>query len=412
MAIRSKIFVLCAACVICMSVLGCSNKEYLKGIDDTESGATAEQYTEDKFADFEGFCASSGSGIYVKVTNMQGKRYNIYYYDYNKKINTIWCNKLQCAHDSEECSSYISFDSKYDTIYFHDGKMYKFKEDDAGVYLESFNADGSGQKRLANMMPADEKVLRFMPQKFYGGYFYYVILNEQKNLIVYRIGFSDDAVADRLFEMEPESDDGILVANFYVNDKNVYASVSARMESGDYKTTRYLFDLAGRNYGIIYKDQSGKVVCNDKMYIMKSAGVLTEFDSSGNEKDIEIKSLLGGPDKYQIYCNEKYIVFDNYSEAVQENVVRKVYIYEISTNILKECSLSAVEKKVKEEAGTVVVFGTDADSFNMMAGAFCLGIDGSGYYINYPFSSNIIRVRLDSSLWDEMGEYSIIEMEE
>lgn len=413
MAVRSKIFVLCATCVICMLVSGCSNKEYLKDVNNTESGSNTEQYKEDKFADVKGRYASSESGLYVKLTNMPGKCYNIYYYDYNKNISTVWCNKLQCSHDSEECASYISFDSKYDSIYFYDGKLYKFKEDDAGVYLESFNADGSGQKKLANMVPADEKILQLKPQKFYGEYFYYVILNEQKNLIVYRIGLSDDAVADRLFEMEPESDESILVANFYVNDKNVYASVSARLESGEYKSTRYLYDLTERKSSIIYKDQSGKIVCNDKMYIMKSAGILTEFDSSGNEKDIEIKGLSQGPDKYQIYCNEKYIVFDNYLEVVRENAGRKIYIYEISTNILKECSLSAVEEKVKEEAGTVVVIGTDTDSFNIMIAANPVGIDGSGYYINYPFrSNNIIRIRLDSSLWDELGEYSVVGVED
>ncbi len=407
---KSNTFILCIICIICILFSGCSNKEYLKGIDDAESGSAAEQYAEDRFTDVNGRYASSESGLYVRLTNMPRKCFNIYYYDYNKNLRTIWCNKLQCAHDSEECSSYISGDSKYDSIYFYDGKLYKFKEDDAGVYLESFNADGSGQKKLANMVPSDEKILQLKPQKFYGEYFYYVILNEQNNLIVYRIGLSDDAVADRLFEMEPESDEGISVANFYVNDKNIYASASARLENGEHKTIRYLYDLTERKRSIIYKDQSGKIVCNDKMYIMKSAGILTEFDSSGNEKNIEIKSLPGGPDKYQIYCNEKYIVFDNYLEVVHENVGRKIYIYEISTNILKECSLSAVEKKVKEEKGTVVVIGTDADSYNIMTAAFPAGIDGSGYYINYPFRSNIIRIRLDSSLWDELGEYSIIEM--
>lgn len=411
---KSKIFILCMLCVICMSFAGCVDKGYLKNIDNTESGSAAEQFTEDRFADFEGFCASSGSGIYVKATNEQGNCYNIYYYDYNKNISTVWCNKLQCSHSSEECSSYISFDSKYDSIYFHDGKLYKIKEDDAGVYLESFDADGSGQNRLTNMMPEDEKVLRFMPQKFYKGYFYYVILNEQKNLIVYRIGLSDNASADRLFEMEGESDKDASLAKFCVNDKYIYASTSVRMESGEYKATRYLFDLAERKYSIIYEDRGGKVIFNDKMYIMESAGVLTEFDGSGNEKNIELKDLPEDPDKYEIYCNEKYIVFDNYFTARRENTHRKIYVYEINTGILKEYNLSPIEEKVKKEAGTVVVFGTDPDSFNNMVFALPIGIDGSGYYIANPGggTSEFIRFRLDSSLWDELGEYSTIEMEE
>ncbi len=410
---KSKIFILCMICTICMLASGCSNKEYLKGIDDTGSGGTAEQYAEDRFTDFEGFCASSGSGIYVKVTNRPEKCYNIYYYDYNKNISTVWCNKLQCSHNSEECSSYISLDSKYDSIYFHDGKLYKFKEDDAGVYLESYNADGSGQMKLANMIPADEKILQLKPQKFYGEYFYYVILNEQKNLIVYRIGLSHDAVADRLFELEGESDKDASLAKFCINDKYIYASTSVRLESGEYKATRYLFDLAERKYDIIYEDRDGKVIFNDKMYIMESAGVLTELDSSGNEKDIEIKGLPQEPDKYLIYCNEKYIVFDNYFTAIRENIGRKIYVYEINADILKEYNLSVIEEKVKEESGTIIVFGTDADSFNRMAYAFPIGIDGSAYYIVNPGgNSEFIRFRLDSSLWDELGEYSVVGVED
>jgi len=388
----------CIAGIACMLLAGCSNKDYLKNTIGTTQAenATGEVYREDRFSNVSGLCASSESGVYVQVINMKKKCRNIYYYDFAAGTASVWCNKLQCTHDGRDCVSYIEGSSTYKDLYYSGGHLYKIVEEDAGLFLEGYQKDASAMDIRLSLLPKGETAVALKYPRFYKSCLYYWILNQSNQYACYRLDVSKTAEPELLFEAQEDMSVRISPDLIHVNDSVLRTGFTVWNNEGEgYKKNRYCLDINSKKLEIERNVQPARRYANDKLYV-QSANGLTVIDSQGHSQELTIDGISGELDSYAMLCNERYLTFDNYSEAAKGKAERKIYVYEIATGQLRQYALDVLAAKVD------------------LKWAMPVGMDANAYYVMHPkgSDSNLIRFRLDSMQWEEFGEYSEILVDE
>lgn len=100
--------------IICILLSGCGKKVYLEDYTKPVDEGENVEYEQDRFTflgESSGRRASSGNGLYYIERNNEDRRNefsNIYYYDFNQKKSNIWCNKIDCNHNTSACTSYTT----------------------------------------------------------------------------------------------------------------------------------------------------------------------------------------------------------------------------------------------------------------------------------------------------------------
>lgn len=82
-------------------------------------------------------------------------RYLMYFDENSKEIIPV-CGKADCEHNSMTCNAYLG-NAQFlpDSIYFYKGNVYLIAYHDGKSYLTQVNADGSGRKEIAELLPSD-----------------------------------------------------------------------------------------------------------------------------------------------------------------------------------------------------------------------------------------------------------------
>jgi len=391
----------CIAGIACLLLSGCSNKDYLKekdAIGTTEAENTAkETYREDRFSNVSGVCASSESGVYVQVINMKKKCRNIYYYDFAAGTASVWCSKLQCTHDGKDCVSYIEGSSTYEDLYYNNGHLYKIVEEDAGLFLEGYQKDASAMDIRLSLLPKGETAVALKYPRFYKSGLYYWILNQSNQYACYCLDVSKTAEPELLFAAQEDMSVRVSPDPIDVNDSVLRTGFTVWNNEGEgYKKNRYCLNINSKKLEIERDAQPVRGCANDKLYSVQSANGLTVVDSQGHSQELTIDGISGELDSYIMLCNERYLTFDNYFEAINDRAERKIYVYEIATGQLRQYALDALAAKVN------------------LKKAMPVDMDANAYYVMHPkgSGSGLIRFRLDSSQWEEFGEYSEILVDE
>ncbi|MEG0736776.1 MAG: hypothetical protein RR441_07900 [Longicatena sp.] len=95
----------------------------------------------------EGFSTEDGFYHMVMVDNEKGEtRYNIRYFDYASKQEVYLCDKPQCSHDNDSCTSYLPLGG-LTSLFVSNNHLYLLKNPSMGNVVK---ADGSIEKEQGN----------------------------------------------------------------------------------------------------------------------------------------------------------------------------------------------------------------------------------------------------------------------
>lgn len=170
---------------------------------------------------------------YYYITNEEKQR-NIKYFDYSAKKEIYLCNKPNCNHNTEECSSYLSHTSNYDLFVYNNN-----------IYLIT----GAGQTIITSMSNETGTQL----------------VSNTKTPSIYKMNL-DGTNRTKLFEcpsgVEIGTDfiyDGENIYTFFIKSKKVYTSENSyelvenekKLVKINLKTQKYETIFDGKNKTIL-----------------------------------------------------------------------------------------------------------------------------------------------------------------
>ena len=361
---------------------GCGNQEYINDYKANEeilsgSGYKQTETAKEKVSDDEynymmnnnSYITANESGLYYIALNRERI---VRYYDYSGKMENVWCNKLDCKHNTSRCAAYILYqnESKY-FLQYHKDKLYLMNYKDDGIYLERYDMDGSNEIRIGNLYPDDITVANVYNGRFYKDKYYYFVTDTARNRHFYMIDLMQGSKAVKLFESK---DWGArkLSTYFCVNDNGI---LYREGKSANEITTLKQYDIKSNQSKVILEsDDQFEAECNDDIYVLKDGGVYRiengELVVVFEDEDIQYNNCY-------MYINGKYIVIDHRNDDGTNNAYegqRYFYVYSIADKTMKKLDMAsdcmvynkANEKEEAKAVPSLSVIGLCNDNFYYM----------------------------------------------
>ncbi len=411
--------------LIILNLSACGKEAYL---DDYENDTVQEAKGEDREDRFtflhegNGRLCTNGKGLYnIKMLGEDGRPVSpqIYYYDYATNKSSLWCSNVSCTHDSEECSAYV--EEEYEFIEYSNGYIYKIKTDDSGIYLVRYNEDGSNETKTMNLLKSINGSVKLSFGRIYRNYFYYIVRNEDKKIDFYRADLNKKDDTEYLFSRDA-SIDSIAPSGVFINDKNMYISSAQYIaDTKEYRRVVYQYNFSDKTLTeLVKRDDYYRSSANDNLYIFTMEKELFKVTEKGELLEVspgKFKSIKDG--KYGIYCNERYIVFEEDVELPYDSTDSMVYIYDIDKNILNGISVgelrgdkNTLEEKSDEQPEENL---KETDNGNMNDNTQNKEIDFVGiagitgnYYVMIDFTTGVYHmIELDSVSDEKISSWDI-----
>jgi hypothetical protein len=113
-----------------------------------------------------------------------------FFYDLESCSLVPWCDRADCNHRNIYCNAFFEKESYLQRIYYYDGKVYMISKDEDFYYIESFDKDGSNQKKECRLK-AIEGYETGVGIYFYNQYVYYHKSYNDETPGIYRRPVSD-----------------------------------------------------------------------------------------------------------------------------------------------------------------------------------------------------------------------------
>lgn len=315
------------------------------------------------------FASSENGFYYLSSGNTFG---TVYFYDIANKKSMPLCSRTDCNHRVKECTAYRAADEYYqEAILYDSGRIYMIATTDEGGYLDSWEEDGSGYKRVVKLW--DKCTYMSNYNKYFNriamihkGYFYYAWSDDYYTYNIARIKTDGSTKAEQMTSLKAtEPGEGAWGTFLYASGDNVYvmlnqhpASSSIHMIDTLTGENDILYDRVGYNRGIYVEDDKIYTIDYDK---------LCRIDALTGEEKILYELPYGGTffmssDGKHIYIDNYYIYLSTEGEAVSEDISidlkRTIYVLDMDGILVDEIILG--------ESDGHVFFGDERYMFAML----------------------------------------------
>ncbi len=365
---------------------GCDSYDYIEDFKNSEyqtkesspEASSIKESCYDKYARLSygnSMYATDNKGLFYIDNAGENANMRVNYYSYSDNTSVIWCNKLDCKHNSAECTAVVSPNESRPGDYFfqyHHDKAYKLIDDESGIDLYQFNPDGSNQIKIADLYPKELSGVRINSGCFYNNRYYYSVIDENSDVHFYQLELRENSEPQKLITQTYHGEK-LLNTAFYVNDKGMY--FWKNFPEGTVKHPNILckYDFEHQTVTEIFECNDGVRLCvNDDIYFLSDKNGLYKLNEKNQAELVwSSKALEINKNVCDIYANSKYIVID-YHSGIRNFVVegkRSYYIYDIENKTMEQFRLPEAIYQAKSEADYINSF------------MYVTGIDGSYLYL-------------------------------
>ncbi|MBQ2799958.1 MAG: hypothetical protein IJF03_01055 [Lachnospiraceae bacterium] len=268
---------------------------------------------------------------------------NIQFYDFNLKKTHILCNKPECTHEDEECSSYTGGV----TLRYAEGNLYYVAEEGTtgDVYFWRKSGDGSKTEKLFLLYHFDEPQVEIASTLFciHRDYVYYFLqgMEEGYSSVLYRRKLEKNAKIEVLEALESEAQD---YDEVYGCGNKIYYVLDSYEKDNRYMELRSYDIISGEKKTELKRMGLGEsyYIYNNKMFYTSEQNIC-ELDLKNGEDKVIMSGEFS--ESVFVHADDKYLYFDNSCdiekrldqlEHIEEKMKewyqdRKVYVYDKET---------------------------------------------------------------------------------
>ncbi len=275
--------------------------------DQKSDGFVAGEDHQPYFYDHSGFTTDGNTYYFINESNGC-----VYFYEGDAEKAMPLCNRINCAHDNEECNAYFP-DTASDLLACYKGYLYiiGYNDEVNGAYLFRMSMDGTNRAKLCKLYDIPDSTFMYNCEAIvHRGYLYYRIPDynlSEHDCIMYRVALEPDAKPEAVFK---QSTIGGNIQSMTAYGNNIYFEVQAYadLSGNDLHGDLYQYNIHDGTTSVVKSDLMRDYCVWDNFVYYDNGTDIMKFNISTNEEE---KIYSAGAPVY-FSCDGEHLFIDNW----------------------------------------------------------------------------------------------------